>query len=510
MSTRSTRATRVPGPAAAGAHRYLALAMLGASLFLIGMDMTVLNVVIPTLSRVLEPSRVQLLWIVDVYSLAMASVVVTCGNLGDRFGRKRVLLCGYVVFGLASVMASTATGSLVLIFARVGLGVGAALVMATTVALIRVIFTDDRERTWAIGWWSASHSVGAAAGPLLGGLLVEHLWWGSVFLINVPVVAVALVLGWRVIPEAIDPHPRSVDLPSSALSVVGVGALMYGLKEVGGYGVHPGAVGVGLVGALAIGMFLWRQQRLTEPMINLSLFSDRRFSLGAASILVSFGCAPAVLFLLTQKFQLVSDWSPLIAGLALIPWTAASGLGAVASAWCAGRWGHRFTITAGLGLFAASSAVLAMLRDYPGYPAVGVVLLCAGLGLGTALPLAGDNMLSAARPRTAGQAGSIMQVCYELGAGAGIVVLGTLAGVVYRSALPADVEPGAVESLGGARAVADGLPGGAGSALEAAAKSAFVSGFAVTTWTVAGLIAVLAGLVLTFLRRPASKPATTS
>lgn len=496
----STGAARVSG---VGTHRYLALAVLAASLFVVGVDMTVLNVVIPTLTRVLEPSRVQLLWIVDAYSLAVASVVVTCGNLGDRFGRKKVLLAGYVVFGVASIVAALADGPVVLIVARIGLGVGAALLMATTVALIRVIFTDDRERTRAIGWWSASHSVGAAAGPFIGGVLVEHLWWGSVFLINVPVVVVALVAGWRVIPEATEPNPRGVDPLSAVLSVVGVGALMYGLKEIGGYGVRPLAAVIGLVGVAVVTVFLRRQRRLAEPMINLSLFRDRRFALGAASILVGFGCAPAVLFLLTQKFQLVSNWSPLVAGLALIPWTLASGLGAVLGAWFAGRWGHRTTMAAGLGLFAVSSLVLAVLRNHPGYPVLVGALVGAGLGLGVALPLAGDNMMSTAEPRTAGQAGSIMQVCYELGAGTGIVVLGTLAGLVYRMLLPAQVPPGAAESLGGARAAADGLAGDAGAALLAAARAAFLSGYGVTTVVVAGLAAIVAGSVLVCLRQPA-------
>jgi DHA2 family multidrug resistance protein-like MFS transporter len=250
-------------------------------------------------------------------------------------------------------------------------------------------------------------------------------------------------------------------------------------------------------------VFLRRQRRLADPMINLSLFGDRRFSLGAACILVGFGCAPAVLFLLTQKFQLVSDWSPVEAGLALIPWTLASGLGAVLGAWCAGRWGHRAAIVTGLALFAGSSAALALLRDRPGYLLIGGVLICAGLGLGVALPLAGDNMMSAAQPRTAGQAGAIMQVCYELGAGTGIVVLGTLAGVVYRSQLPAGVPTAAAESLGGARAAAEGLPGDLASALVTAARTAFLSGFAVTTAVVAVLVATVAGVVLALLRRPA-------
>lgn len=511
MSERSEPATGIR----AGGNRWVALAVLSASLLLVGMDMTVLNVAIPTVSQVLLPSRVELLWILDVYSLAVAASVVSCGTLGDRIGRKRMLLSGYAVFGLASLASAFSTSPVALIGARAALGLGAAMVMATTVAVIRVIFSDDRERTLAIGLWSASHSVGAAAGPVLGGYLVERFWWGSAFLVNVPVVLVGLAVGLWAIPGSRDPRPRRWDLPSVAMSVVGIGGLAYGLKQIGGYGIGTGAALVTVLGAVAVALFVVRQRRLVEPLVNLSLFADRRFSVAVVCILVAFGCTPAMLFLLTQKFQLMYGWSPFSAGLALLPWTAASGIGGLLTPPIAARLGHRGGIVAGLGLFTVTVASIALLASTPGYPVLGIVLGCAGLGLGIAIPLASDGLMTAATPERAGEAAAVQETSFELGGGLGIVVLGTVLSAVYRARLPAvpgipdEAARAASESIGGAAGAAARLPGGLGTALLAAAREAFTSGFTVATWVAAGLLAATTAFAAVLLRPSAGVPGPT-
>lgn len=495
-----------------GGNRWLALGVLASSLFLVGMDLTVLNVAVPTLSRELTPGRVELLWILDAYALAVGVFVLSAGTLGDRIGRKRMLLSGYLVFGLASAAAAFAPGPGWLIVARAALGLGAAMIMATTVAIIRVVFTDDRERTLAIALWSTSHAVGAAAGPILGGLLVQHWWWGSVFLVNVPVVLVGLLIGVGSIPESKDPRPRRWDLPSVGLSMVGVGCVVYAFKEIGGYGPDLPSVLAGLVGITAIVVFIRLQRRLRDPLLHLSIFANRRFSVSMTCAAVAFGVTPALMFLLTQKFQLINDWSPLRAGLCLVPWTATSGLGGVLAPACAARWGHRGGITLGLSLFTAAIVAMALLTRDQGYLLLGLALALAGLGMGIAMPLASDGMMTAAEPERAGEAGALQSSSFELGGGLGIVVLGTILSIGYRLALPPvpGVAPPAMsaagESLGGATAVAAELPEPAGAALLAAAQGAFSTGFATAAWVAAALVAMVTILAAVRLRPTALTP----
>lgn len=494
-----TRLRESTAPATRPGNRWAALAVLSACLLLVGMDMTVLNVAVPTVSRLLRPSRVELLWILDAYSLAVAATVITFGTLGDRIGRRRMLLCGFAVFGLASTGAAFAPGPSWLILARVALGVGAAAITATAVAVMRVVFTDARERTLAIGIWSASHSVGAAAGPILGGFLVEHLWWGSVFLVNVPVVAVAMALGRRVIPESRDPAPRRWDALSVLLSVAGVGGLVYCLKRLGGYGFETVASIVGLLAVAALVGFVRRQRRIAEPLLDLALFADRRFSTSVGCVLVAFGVTPAMLFLLTQKFQLIEDWSPLTAGIALVPWTAAAGLGGVLAPRLARRLGHRATMTTALTVFAVTLGVIgvsATARTTWTEP----LLALAGLALGVAMPLAADTMMTAAPPERAGEVAAVQEISFDLGAALGIVVLGTVASVTYRALLPAvpgvptAMRQAAGESLGAAADVAAQLPPDRGGALLAAAGHAFRAGL-----TNAALLGALGVAVVTVL-----------
>ncbi|WP_158888847.1 MFS transporter [Amycolatopsis anabasis] len=397
------------------------LAVLCASLLLVGMDLTVLHVAVPTLTRRLLPGPTELLWIVDAYSLTVAALLVTAGTLGDRIGRKRVLLAGFAVFGLASAAAALCTAPVPLIAARVALGAGAAMIMAATVSVIRTVFPDDRERALAIGLWTASHSVGASLGPVVGGLLLERFWWGSVFLVNVPIVALALVFGARLVPNSRNPAPRRWDLGSAALSIAGLAAAVFALKRFGEHGsVDLGAAAGAAIGAALLCWFVARQRRSRTPLLDLSLFGDRRFAMATVSVLGCFGCYTALLFLLAQRFQLVDGDSPLGAGRTLLPMAVANAIGAVVAPRLAVWWGRRWIVFAGLALFAVTLAGYAV----TGTPAV---LAGAGLGAGFVMTLGADAIMAAARPERAGEASAIQETSFELGAGLGVAVLGTVA-----------------------------------------------------------------------------------
>ncbi|MFI9076594.1 MFS transporter [Streptomyces sioyaensis] len=271
-------------------HRWAALGVLCASLLMVGMDLTVLHVAVPTISRELLPSGSELLWIADSYALTVAAGLITCGTLGDRFGRKRMLMAGFVVFGLASAGAALSASPGQLIAARAALGIAGAMIMASTPAIIRAVFPDDRERSVAIGLWTAANSVGVSVGPLLGGLLIEHFWWGSVFLVNVPIVLLAVAGGALLVPESRNTRPHPWDAASAGMSAVGLGTVVYAFQQLGEHdGSQPVVWATALLGvALLIG-FVVRQRRIRHPLLDVAQFADRRFSLSALCILGCYG-----------------------------------------------------------------------------------------------------------------------------------------------------------------------------------------------------------------------------
>ncbi|CAL9321933.1 MFS transporter [Streptomyces sp. SudanB182_2057] len=434
------RATNAEGPARPdlpARQRWLVLAVVSGSLFLCGIDLTVLHVAVPSLSRDLEPSPAQLLWIVDVYSLTLAALLVTCGTLGDRIGRRRMVLSGFATFGVASAAAAFSTSTAQLIAARAALGVGAAMIMASTVAIIRVVFPDDRERAIALGIWTSAHSVGATIGPLAGGLVTEKWGWGAVFLINVPIIVVILAVGARVIPESRNPEPRRWDVASVALSVTGLAGIVYALKQAGEHaGLNTVIVVTGLVGSALIYVFVRRQRRIAEPLLDFALFRERRFTTATLCVIGCFGSYVALLFFLTQWLQQVGGYSPLRAGLALMPLAGANALGAVTAPWAANRWGNRWALTGALSLFAVAYAAIAAVGDTAHYGVLLVPLLAAGYGAGIVMTLGADSIMGAAQPERSGEAAAIQETSFELGAGLGVAVLGTVLTAVYRTGLP--------------------------------------------------------------------------
>ncbi|MQA08996.1 MAG: MFS transporter [Pseudonocardiaceae bacterium] len=496
-------------PAATPVRKWAALAVLCASLLLAGIDLTVLHVAVPALSQQLLPTGTELLWIVDVYPLSVAALLVTFGTLADRLGRKRLVLAGLVVFGVASAGAAASSTATQLIIARGGLGVGAAMFMAATVAIIRHVFVDARQRALAIGIWTAANSVGAASGPALGGWVLQHWWWGAVFLINLPVVVIAVIAGFWLLPESRDPAPRRWDGVSALMSIVGLFAIVYALKHVADQlSVDPIGVVIGGGGLALLAIFVYRQRRVRQPLVDLSLFADRRFSVATLCVLVCFGCYAALLFFASQLLQLVAGHGPLQAGLALVPLAVANAAGAMLAPWLARRGGYRWVIAGALLGFAAGFAGLAVTTaGSTGTGATSLIawFVLAGCGAGMVMTLGADAIMSTATVDRAGEAGAIQETSFELGSGLGIAVLGTTLVITYRAALPtfpglpAAANAQVHESLGAATKLA--APHGTRiSDVINAAQHAFTHGFAAASATAAATLTITAGLVTYFLR----------
>ncbi|MEY2847820.1 MAG: hypothetical protein RI885_485 [Actinomycetota bacterium] len=485
-------------PPAAGRREWIALAVLSLAVFLLAVDGTVLSLAVPALSAALEPTSTQLLWIGDIYSFALAGLLVTMGNLGDRIGRKRLLLIGAAGFGVASVIAAFAPTAELLIAARALLGVAGATLMPSTLSIIRAMFARAKQRTTAIAVWGAMATAGAAAGPLIGGLLLEHFWWGSVFLINVPVMLVLLVLGARLIPESKNPRPGPFDLPSAALSLAGIVPLVYAMKSLASGESGIGAAAAGAVGATALWLFVRRQRRLEHPLIDMALFRRPAFTGAVLANFLAIFALSGLLFFLSQYLQLVRGYGPLEAGLRQMPITLASVASAVFVGFLAARLGRGRLIGGSMLLAAAGLGVLVLAEGAPVYVWLAVALTIVGLGIGVALTLTTDAVVSAVPADRAGAASAVSETAYELGVALGIALLGSLHTLLYRASLDAvdlgDAADAVSSSLAGATAAAAGLPDPAAAVVLDAARSAFVEAMQTTTVTMA-VVLTLAAIV---------------
>lgn len=479
-------------------RRWALLATVGAGLLLITLDNSILYTALPTLTAELGASGSTSLWIINAYPVVMAGLLLGAGTLGDRIGHRLMFVIGLSVFGLASLAAAFAPSPELLIAARALLAVGAASMMPATLALIRLSFDDERERNLAIAIWGSLSVVGAALGPILGGTLLEQFWWGSVFLINVPVVIAALIATAIIAPPN-DPDPtKRWDFVSSLQGMVGlVGAVLF-IKELAHVPQSWVTIIVAAIAAAAgFSLFVRRQRALDEPLLELSIFQNRAFSGGVlAAAFAMFTIAGAQL-ITTQRFQLVEGFSPLEAGLLV----AAIALGSLPSALIGGAFLHvlglRVLISGGLGLGAlgVASAVAAVATD------AFVLLVCGflvtGLGLGAAFSVASAAIMGNAHPRKAGMAASVEEVSYELGSLSAVALLGSLLSFVYTATvqLPADSSEAAQESLPDALAHAGG-----DQELIAAANAAFDTSYLVTMM-VLGVMLVLGALVTSHLLR---------
>ncbi|MFI1189595.1 MFS transporter [Streptomyces californicus] len=461
--------------------RWIALAVLVLAVLLVAVDATVLGLATPFLSEDLKPTGTQLLWIGDVYSFVIAGLLVSMGSLGDRIGRKKLLLVGAVAFGAVSVLNAYATTPEMMIVARALLGVAGATLMPSTLALIRNLFHDPRERSLAIGIWGAMASAGAAVGPVVGGFLLEHFWWGSVFLINLPVMAVLVVVGVKLIPESKNPAPGPWDMASVALSLVGMFGVVYAIKEMASHGAGWDSIAAAVVGLGALTWFVRRQLRLPAPLLDMRLFHHRGFSGAVLADLLTILGLSGLVFFLSQFLQLVQGRGPLEAGLAELP----AAIGAVTAGLLAGLAARRFSVrsvvTGGLAAVGLALGSVTLLDEHTAYPLLGTMLLVVGLGAGFAFTVTADVILSSVPKEQAGSASAVSETAYELGAALGIAVLGSIVTGVYRgfptpSGIPADVEAAAHESLGGAVESAAALPAAQAGPLVSAAQDAFVEG----------------------------------
>ncbi len=483
----SARATR---------REWAALAALMLPVLLVSVDNTVLSFALPSLSTALAPTGNQLLWIVDIYALMLAGLLIAMGSLGDRLGRRRLLVVGATGFGIVSLAAAFSPSPEALIAMRALQGFFGAMLMPSTLSLIRNVFTDARDRRIAIATWAAMFSGGAALGPILGGWLLQHYWWGSVFLINAPVVAILVPLALWLVPESKDPRPGPVDPISIGLSLLAMLPAVYAIKHAAHAGVDDTTVAC-LALAIASGIaFVRRQRRSVSPMLDVDLFRNRVFAGSVVANLLSLMALTGFLFFAAQLLQLVLGLEPMIAALVLLPGllvTVAAGFVAVALV----RVVPARVLVAGS--FAASAVGYAI-AAFTGHPSVGSVMLAftvMGIGIGMAETLTNDMVLSHAPPHRAGAASAISETAYEVGAVLGTAVLGSVLTATYRSHLtvPADaVGGGSHETLGATLEHAATLPNGIGTALSDSAIAAFDLGVQYASG-VAIVVALLAALI---------------
>ena len=441
--------TRTPGLRA-----WAALAVLTLAVTLLAIDSTVLALAIPSLSADLSPTASQLLWIGDIYSFTLAGLLVTMGNVADRIGRRRLLLIGTLGFGTASIMAAFAPSAGALIAARALLGVGGATIMPSTLSLIRNIFPDARHRTTAIAIWSAGSSGGAALGPLVGGVLLEHFWWGSVFLINVPVMAAVIIAGLWLLPESRNDQGGPIDLVSAMQSVLAIVPIVYAVKSFAHDGLTVIAAVTLLAGLIAGWLFVRRQRTLATPLIDVELFKQPAFTWAIIATVLAIFSLSGLLYFFSQYLQLVRGYSTLQAGLTELPTSLASIAVAVVVAAVVRRLGNGRSLGGGLILAAVGLLVIVVGESYGEIVVICIGLLIIGIGIGLAFTVSTDAVLGSVPADRAGAASAISETGFELGVALGIAVLGTIQDVGYRlllgsapSGLPGRVADAAEQSL---------------------------------------------------------------
>jgi len=501
--------TTAATPAAKATRReWIGLGVLALACLLYVMDLTVLHLAVPAISADLRPSSTQLLWIIDIYGFFVAGSLVTMGTLGDRIGRRKLLLIGAAAFGAVSLLAAFSTSAEMLILSRALLGLAGATLAPSTLSLIFHMFQDAHERSVAIGVWIASFSAGGAIGPVLGGVLLEYFWWGSVFLLAIPVMGALLVLGPRVLPEYRDPDAGRLDLRSAAMSVVAVLAVIFGLKQIAQDGpdaVSAASIALGLiVGAL----WVRRQRRLADPMIDVGLFRLRRFSAALAINFLAIFVAVGYFLYVAQYLQLVLGLSPLEAGL----WSLPSAVGFIVGSQLGPRIVRRvrpaYVVGVGLALAAVGLVVLTQVGVADGLVPIVASSLIISLGFGPVFGLTTELIVGSAPPERAGAASGVSETASELGGALGIAILGSIGVAIYRGELagelPRTVPPDAAaavrDTLGSAAAVAGQLPADLGAVVLDAARLAFVHGMQLTSALAAVVAVALAVLSIALLR----------
>jgi DHA2 family multidrug resistance protein-like MFS transporter len=495
-------------PPRAGRREWVGLAVIALACVLYVMDLTVLHLAVPAISADLRPSSAQLLWIIDIYGFLVAGCLITMGTLGDRIGRRRLLLIGAAAFGVASVLAALSTSAEMLIATRALLGVAGATLAPSTLSLIRNMFLDPQQRTTAIGIWITSFSVGAAIGPLLGGLVLEFFWWGAAFLLNVPVMLLLLALGPKLLPEYRDPNAGRTDLTSAVLSLAAVLTVIYGLKQIAqdGLSLLPA---VSILAGAAIGVaFVRRQRKLVDPFIDLRLFRIPAFSASLATYGIGIFLVFGGFLFLPQYLQLVLGLSPLEAGLWTLPWALSFVVGSNLTPVIVRRVSPALVMTTGLAFAALGFGIFTQVDATSGFGVIVAGSIIFSLGTAPVFTLTNDLIIGSAPPERAGAAAGISETAAEFGGAVGIAIFGSIGVAIYRNAigdaLPASVPPAAAEAardtLGGALEAAAQLPSQLGPALIDAARDAFINGLHVAAAVSAFGSLGLAVFVFTLLR----------
>ncbi|HEX5690661.1 MAG TPA: MFS transporter, partial [Roseiflexaceae bacterium] len=484
MHADATDRVMIDETAKAGRREWIGLAVLTLACLVYAMDLTVLHLAIPSISAELKPSSAQLLWMIDIYGFLVAGSLITMGTLGDRIGRRRMLLIGAAAFSVTSILAAFSTSSEMLIASRALMGIAGATVAPSTLSLIFNMFRNPRQRSAAIGLWISAFSAGGAIGPVLGGVLLEFFWWGSVFLLALPVMALLLVLGPRLLPEYRDPAAGRLDLRSAAMSLVAVLAVIYGLKTIAqdGFGPEPA---LSILAGLVVGtLFVRRQRSLADPMIDVRLFRIPAFSAALVTNVLGVFVAFGYFLFVAQYLQLVLGLSPLQAGL----WSVPSAFGFIISSNVAPRIMYRFrpavVIGASLALATIGLALLLWVGETSGLALLVSASVIISLALSPMFNLTTELIVGSVPPERAGAASGISETGAELGGALGIAILGSIGTAVYRTGvsegLPAGIPPEAAatarDTLGAAVGVAEDLPAQLGDALLQVARAAFVQG----------------------------------
>jgi EmrB/QacA subfamily drug resistance transporter len=490
-------------------RRWWALAVLCSSLLIISLDNTILNVALPALTEQLNASTSQLQWIVDGYTLVFAGLLLTAGSLGDRFGRKTFLAIGLVVFAVGSLSATFSTSSTMLALSRAVMGVGAALIMPATLSLLTNIFRDPRERGRAIGVWAAVAGGGGAIGPVIGGLLLQHFWWGSVFLVNVPVCIVALISGYFLLPQSRDPDAPRLDPVGALLSIVGLVLLLWAIIEAPTEGWSDPTVVVSFVlGVLVVAGFVAWELHSDHPMLDVRFFENRRFTAANIAITMTFFALYGSMFLITQYLQVVLGFSALEAGLRLLPMACVMLIVAPLAPRIVERVGTKLVVGAGLTLVTLGLAWASQVPTTDGYlHLLSAMALLAG-GMGLVMAPATESIMGSLPPAKAGVGSAMNDTTRQMGGALGVAVIGSILATTYRPGVtdaltslgaPADVITKAQDSVGGAVQAAASLPAQLGAAVSTVARVEFVDAFGGALLVAAAVVAVAAVVVFSFL-----------
>ncbi len=486
------------------ASKWSILAILSFALALISLDNTIVNVALPSLQEDLKATSTQLQWVVDAYSVLFAGTLLLAGGLGDRFGRKRILVIGLVIFGAGSLAAGASSSVDLLIASRALMGIGGAFIMPSTLSILVQTFTAPAERAQAIGVWAAVAGVGVAIGPIVGGALLEHFSWHSVFLVNPPLILIALAITLFVVPESLDPSKPKLDMTGAALSSLGLIALVAFIVELPDSGINAVTVGAGFIAAAFLSLFVWWEKRAPRPLLPMELFTKRVFAVAVVLVGLVYFALMGALFFLPQFLQLVQDMTPLQSGVSMLPGAGGLLVASLVSPRLAERLGTRNVVVVGVLIVTAGLSAMAFVQPMTTYPYVGLALGITGVGMGLVLPQATNAVLSQVPRERSGMGSAVNDAVSELGGSFGVAILGGILAFFYRARideavssagpvateLPDSVLETVRESLASAMVLIGQLPQGLGDPARSVVSQAFVSGMG---W------ALTTGAVVTFL-----------